>query len=171
MIATEKHYAFRGRLMSLLVLTHCGVSSRPLGLGLRTARPIENHCDYSSHLKHLLPQESPCFSFASLSLLTTDCGSNSNIKTSYDFTSPGEWRAVTPGSAITQPTENICGNSTCPKTPQSGFLEEAKAVPAESIRPDRSRTAAITHVLANQHALTSQFIDFVSKTTIIWLDE
>jgi len=27
MIATKKHYAFRGRLMSLLVLTHCGVSS------------------------------------------------------------------------------------------------------------------------------------------------
>src|SRR5699024_9958192 len=26
--------AFRGRLMSLLVLTHCGVSSRPLGLRL-----------------------------------------------------------------------------------------------------------------------------------------
>jgi len=51
MIATEKHYAFRGRLMSLLVLTHCGVSTRPL-----------------------LPQESPCFSSASISLLTTDCG-------------------------------------------------------------------------------------------------
>src|SRR5699024_9279550 len=66
------------------------------------------------------------------------------------FTSPGERRAVTPGTAITRPTENICGNSTCPKTPQSGFLEEAKAVPAESIRPDRSRTVAIAHVLANQ---------------------
>src|SRR5699024_4855187 len=36
--------AFRGRLMSLLVLTHCGVSSRLWD------------CDYSSHLKHLLPQ-------------------------------------------------------------------------------------------------------------------
>src|SRR5699024_11848082 len=34
MTATKKHYAFRGRLMSLLVLTHCGVSSRPLGLRL-----------------------------------------------------------------------------------------------------------------------------------------
>src|SRR5699024_8387817 len=59
-----------------------------------------------------------------------------------------------------------CGNSTCPKPPQSDFLEEAKAVPAESIRPERSRTAAITHVLANQHALTSQFIDFVAKFNI-----
>src|SRR5690625_2495149 len=73
MIATEKHYAFRGRLMSLLVLRYSGISSRP----------------------HL-PQESPCFSSASLSLLTTDCGGNSNIKTSYNFTSPGESRAVTP---------------------------------------------------------------------------
>jgi len=73
MIATEKHYAFRGRLMSLLVPTHCGVSSRPQ-----------------------FPQESPCFSSASFSLLITDCGSNSNIKTSYNFTIPGEWRAVTP---------------------------------------------------------------------------
>jgi len=36
-------------------------------------------------------------------------------------------------------------------------------VPAESIRPDRSRTTAMAHVLANQHVLTSQFIDFVSK--------
>src|SRR5690625_4566511 len=29
MTATKNHYAFRGRLISLLVLTHCGVSSRP----------------------------------------------------------------------------------------------------------------------------------------------
>src|SRR5690625_1024898 len=36
--------------------------------------------------------------------------------------------------------------------------KEAKAVPAESIRPDRSRTVAIPRVLANQYALTSQFI-------------
>src|SRR5690625_1838865 len=105
MIATEKHYAFRGRLMSFLVLTHCGVSSRPL-----------------------LPQESPYFSSASFSLLTTDCGSNSNIKTPYNFTSPGEGRAVTPGSAITRPTEKICGNSTCPKTPQD-YSKEGRLKP------------------------------------------
>ena len=37
----------------------------------------------------------------------------------------------------------------CLKTPQSGFLEEAEAVPAES-----------------NIAVTSQFIDFVSKTPI-----
>src|SRR5699024_2954717 len=49
-----------------------------------------------------------------------------------------------------------CGNSTCLKTPQSGFLEEAEAVPAESIRPDRSRTVAIAHVLVNKmHLLRS----------------
>src|SRR5699024_7459775 len=38
--------------------------------------------------------------------------------------------------------------------------EEAEALPAESIRPDRSRTAVIAHAYAigNQHALTSQFI-------------
>src|SRR5699024_8494565 len=41
--------------------TLCGVSSRPLGLGLCTARPIENHCDYSPHRKHFLPQESRVF--------------------------------------------------------------------------------------------------------------
>src|SRR5690625_117621 len=73
------------------------------------------------------------------------------------FTSPGERRAVTPGSAITRPTEDICGNSTCPKTPQSGFLEEAKAVPAESIRPDRSRTAATAHKFENQHTLIAVY--------------
>src|SRR5699024_2960341 len=35
--------------------------------------------------------------------------------------------------------------------------KEAKAVPAESIRPDRSRTTAMAHVLGNQPVLTSQF--------------
>src|SRR5699024_10778726 len=44
MIATEKHYAFRGRLMSLLVLRYSGVSSRPLGLC--TARPTQNTCSH-----------------------------------------------------------------------------------------------------------------------------
>src|SRR5699024_2684968 len=39
----------------------CGVSSRPLGLGLCTALPIENHCDYSPHRKHFLPLESRVF--------------------------------------------------------------------------------------------------------------
>src|SRR5690625_728641 len=29
LLAPEKHFAFRGRLMSLRVLPHCGVSSRP----------------------------------------------------------------------------------------------------------------------------------------------
>jgi len=49
--------------------------------------------------------------------------------------------------------------------------KEAKAVPAESLRPDRSRTAAITHVLANQHALTSQFISTTSiksNNSFLW---
>src|SRR5690625_2729041 len=112
MIATEKHYAFRGRLMSLLVLRYSGISSRP----------------------HL-PQESPCFSSASLSLLTTDCGGNSNIKTSYNFTSPGESRAVTPRkckpiffvrcNAVEVPLS--CGNSTCLKTPQ--YFKEGRLKP------------------------------------------
>src|SRR5699024_3713329 len=34
-------------------------------------------------------------------------------------------------------TVDACGNSTCLKTPQSGFLEEAEAVPAESNGPQR----------------------------------
>ena len=36
----------------------CGVFRHVLELGLRTARPIENHCAYSSHRKPLFPQES-----------------------------------------------------------------------------------------------------------------
>src|SRR5690625_4719795 len=74
------HSLSGGRLMSLLapargmpvlpakggfsrpsLITLCGVSSRPLGLGLRTARPIGNHCDYSPHRKHFLPLESRVF--------------------------------------------------------------------------------------------------------------
>src|SRR5699024_3001889 len=30
-------------------LKYCGVFRHVLGLGLRTARPIKNHCDYSPH--------------------------------------------------------------------------------------------------------------------------
>src|SRR5699024_3065741 len=44
------------------------------------------------------------------------------------FISPGKWRVVTPGTAITRPTENICGNSTCPKTPQN-CLKEGRLKP------------------------------------------
>src|SRR5690625_2126210 len=35
---------------------------------------------------------------------------------------------LTPGSAITRPTENICGNSTCPKTPQD-YPKEGRLKP------------------------------------------
>src|SRR5699024_7001939 len=45
-------------------LVNWNARRRLLGLGLRTARPIENHCDYSTHRKHLrekqqlkIPQE------------------------------------------------------------------------------------------------------------------
>src|SRR5690625_7137182 len=34
---------------------------------------------------------------------------------------------LTPGTAITRPTENICGNSTCLKTPQ--YLKEGRLKP------------------------------------------
>jgi len=75
MIATEKHYAFRGRLMSLLVLTHCGVSSRPLGLRLlvptKTFAPTGQGrlLWKSSHAEKadFFFKESPCFSSASIS--------------------------------------------------------------------------------------------------------
>src|SRR5690625_4985257 len=65
--------------MSLLVLTHSGVSPRP-------------HLPQESRIFHLLGQ-----------LIGTEGGDSS-------------------------------GNSTCLKTPQSGLLEEAEAVPAESVR-------------------------------------
>src|SRR5699024_9725182 len=44
-------------------------------------------------------------------------------------------------------TVDSCGNSTCLKTPQSGFLEEAEAVPAESNGPQRKTTLRIYHSL------------------------
>src|SRR5699024_10509788 len=40
-----------------------------------------------------------------------------------------------------------CGNSRCLKTPQSGFLEEAEAVPAESNGPQRKTTQRIRPIL------------------------
>src|SRR5699024_2070713 len=117
--------AFRGRLMSLLVLTHYGVSSRPQ-----------------------LPQESPCISSAGIAFTTISYSSTSTKININHITSPGERRAVTtrkykpnffvrckscrslpcPGTAITRPTENICGNSTCPKTPQD-YSKEGRLKP------------------------------------------
>ncbi|MBP1970380.1 hypothetical protein J2Z83_002498 [Virgibacillus natechei] len=67
--ATEIHSAFRGRLMSLLVLAHFRVSPRPQ-----------------------LPQESPCISFASIGLLYIICVMKRNSVVA--ITSQGEWRAV-----------------------------------------------------------------------------
>ena len=86
--------AFRGRLMSLLVLTHSGVSPRPF-----------------------LPQESSCISFANMVF--------------------GIARFHYYDGCLERRTVDSCGNSTCLKTPQSGFLEEAEAVPAESNGPQR----------------------------------
>src|SRR5690625_2572366 len=59
--------------MSLLELRSCGVSSRPLGLGLCTARPIENHCDYSPHRKHFLPLESRVFQLLGWFFILKSC--------------------------------------------------------------------------------------------------
>jgi len=110
---------FRGRLVSLLAPAR-GMSTLPAKGGF--SRPSSfTHCGVSPMplglrllvpSKHLLPLESPYISSGWLLGLRT-----------------------------ARPTENICGNSTCLKTPQSGFLEEAEAVPAESIHPGRSRTA------------------------------
>src|SRR5690625_1425158 len=81
--------AFRGRLMSLLVLTHSGVSPRP-------------HLPQESRIFHLLGQ-----------LIGMEGGDSS-------------------------------GNSTSLKTPQSGLLEEAEAVPAESVRLQWKSTVCCT---------------------------
>src|SRR5699024_10544370 len=79
------------------------------------------------------------------------------------FISRGKWRVVTPGSAITRPTENICANSTCPKTPQSGFLEETEAVPAESIHPERSRTAGNASYRIEHRSYVALYINYEIK--------
>src|SRR5699024_5072033 len=81
--------AFRRRLMSLLVLTHSGVSPMP-------------HLPQESRIFHLLGQ-----------LIGMRRGDDS-------------------------------GNSTSLKTPQSGFLEEAEAVPAESVRLQWKSTVCCT---------------------------
>src|SRR5699024_4834041 len=55
-------------------------------------------------------------------------------------------------SCLERRTVDSCGNSKCLKTPQSGLLEEAEAVPAESNGLQRK---TITYF--------AEFIDFVSK--------
>src|SRR5699024_12552324 len=76
----------------------------------------------------LLPQESPCISSAGLAFTSISYSSMSTKLASNHFISPGKRRVVTPGSAITRPTENICGNSTCPKTPQD-YSKEGRLKP------------------------------------------
>jgi len=64
--APRIHYAFRGRLVGLLVLTHCGVPPMPF-----------------------LPQESSCIRVAGIAFAN-------NRFFSVNLTSSGKWRAVTP---------------------------------------------------------------------------
>src|SRR5690625_3295390 len=129
--------------MSLLVLTHSGVSPRP----------------------HL-PQESPCISSAGLAFTTISYSSTSTKININHITSPGETRAVTPGPAhrsshrkplreehVSEGPAVLEGSSTktvlCEQRRHTLCQrKEAKAVPAESIRPDRSRTVAIAYILA-----------------------
>src|SRR5699024_1921925 len=66
-------------------------------------------------------KESPCISSAGIAFTTISYSSTSTKININHVTSPGERRVVTPGSAITRPTENICGNSTSLKTPQRGY--------------------------------------------------
>src|SRR5690625_1412216 len=55
--------AFRGQRFSFLGSKNHFLRDLQLGLGLRTAHPIENHCAYSSHQKALLlfPQDKEGF--------------------------------------------------------------------------------------------------------------
>src|SRR5699024_885796 len=122
--------------MSLLVLTHYGVSSRPQ-LPQDKESFFENHrtqkkrFSFSRSLRVFLRYYSIYYHYISTS-------TNISIQPLH---SPGKWRVVTPrkykpisfvrckscrsipcpGSAITRPTENICGNSTSLKTPQRGY--------------------------------------------------
>ncbi|PAV30454.1 hypothetical protein CIL05_04935 [Virgibacillus profundi] len=77
-------------------------------------------------------------------LLPMNCISNQYSNLNY-LTSSGERRAVTPAGTKVFGGASNRSPSTSLKTPQSGFLEEAEAVPAESIRPERSRTAIIAN--------------------------
>ena len=70
--ATEIHYAFRGWLVTLLVLAHSGVSPMPF-----------------------LPQESTCISSAGIAFTTIRVARVQKLASTH-FISPGEWRVVTP---------------------------------------------------------------------------
>src|SRR5699024_1208310 len=122
--ATKKHYAFRGRLMSLLVLTHYGVSSRP-PLPQDKEGFFENHrtqkrrISFSRSLRVFLRSCCIYYHYSSTS-------TNISIQPLH---SQGKWKGVTTGSAITRPTENICGNSTSLKTPQE-YPKEGRLKPS-----------------------------------------
>src|SRR5699024_8882536 len=91
-IAPEIHYAFRGLAMSLLT---------------RKERSLWGLIVFA------FPQESSCISFAKMVF------DNVTIQSGFTITMV-VWSGgpLTPGSAITRPTENICGNSTCLKAAQ-----------------------------------------------------
>src|SRR5699024_1792334 len=61
-------------------------------------------------------------------------------------------------------TVDSCGNSTCLKTPQSGFLEEAEAVPVESNGTLRKTNQRIRRSLYQLRGLiATTFFDGASK--------
>jgi len=151
-------------------------------IGTRTAltRPIGNICDYSPHRKELLfltkfcplrrrdiaPEIHYAFRGLAMSLLThkerslrglivfafpleSSCISVANIV----FRNSTVARVHYYNGCLERWTVDSCGNSTCLKTPQRGFLEEAEAVPAESNGPQRKTKSHIRHSLYQLRAL------------------
>ena len=111
-IATEIHFAFRGLAMSLLAKNVAG-SHR-----LRCSHRIRK-----ASLKYIARRKSG-FLFQGVFVISYAGIEFINLRkpfTNHFYDGCLERRTV-----------DSCGNSTCLKTPQSGFLEEAEAVPAES---------------------------------------
>ncbi len=87
--------------------------------------------------------------------------------TSYSFTSPGEGcdSSKIQTNFLTKmqklPKSSLsCGKSTCPKTPQSGFLGRSlRPCPKVRISPERSQTAIKAHTYSNHLAVSSMFIE------------
>ena len=129
------------------------------------------------------PQESSCISFAKMVF------DNITIQSGFTITMV-VWSGgpLTPGSAITRPTENICGNSTCLKTPQD-YSKEGRLKPffannvdiplarARRLKPcprkATGRSGKHMHLLRSLHQLrtlkaTALFDGTINRSPNLW---
>src|SRR5690625_3566672 len=134
--ATEIHYAFRGLAMSLLT-RNIGAPASSSNASQHASSAQGSKEAYSSSTLARCGVSSSSLSRRSLRVFPS---LDLCFSTSIHLLLGQIMSIYFCDGCLKRRTVDSCGNSTCLKTPQSGFLEEAEAVPAESNGPKRKTT-------------------------------